>query len=133
MPADDLISLLNATGFPLSRKVFNGLTTANGSDRVAYRDYMPPVSLVDRMPDYPAVSLATAAATSNSAATCNVTSGASDGPLIVERNAIQYNVDELIKQSEADQKLKVRLNEEVASSHTKIGKCRVWSFRYHMY
>lgn len=112
MPLDDLLCLLNCTGFPLSRKVFNALT--NNEARLVYRDFSPPTTLIPRYIEYPSVSMPPTATSTTSVSVIN-------GPLIVERNYTQYNIDELIKQSEADQKLKVRLNEELASSTSKVG------------
>lgn len=117
MPSDDLLSLLNSTGYALSRKVLTGLTTANGSDRIQYREYQPPSALVDRVLHYPSISSLTSSSVNASDAT--------EGVLIVERNSTQYNVDELIKQSEVDQKVKVRLNEDLLSSTSKIGKTTI--------
>ena len=115
MPADDLNCLLNSTGFPLSRKVFSALISENGSDRVSYRDFVPPPSMIDYELNYPSLSKHSSI---NPTAT---TTDSIDGPLIVERNLIQYNVDELIKQSILDQQARVRLSEELSISNSKIG------------
>lgn len=120
---EDLNNILQNTGFPISRKVITALidtvVTSGSKDmskaRLYYRDFQQPLSaLFERVPLYPTVNLSANPSTSSGNTSV-------DGHLIIERNHVQYNVDELIKQAEVDQKIKVHLNETVGVLNTKIG------------
>lgn len=124
MPCDDLNTVLNAVGFYLSRKVFSSLVGSlpeSNSDRVNYREFQEPETILSRKVCYPTVSQRA------SDTTGQPLSDSASELLIVERNSTQYNIDELIKQSEEDQKIKVRLNEQLSVSINKTCKIRSFS------
>ena len=145
MPCEDLQALLNATGLPLSRKVYSGLVAACQATEkaVAYREFAEPQGpLVERPPVYPTVhlqghssiSLASLAGGGASAAAAgsSVGDGSRGGggplvvPLMVERNGVQYNVDQLIRQAVEDQKVKVELSEQLLKVTARSGKWEWW-------
>ncbi len=138
MPCEDLQALLNATGLPLSRKVYSGLVAACQATEkaVAYREFAEPQGpLVERPPVYPTVhqgpsnslALLAGGGGASSAAAAAAGSSVGDGsrggaPLMVERNGVQYNVDQLIRQAVEDQKVKVELSEQLLKVTARSGK-----------
>lgn len=138
MPCEDLQALLNATGLPLSRKVYSGLVAACQATEkaVAYREFAEPQGpLVERPPVYPTVhlqghsSISLASLAGGGASAAAAGSSVGDGskgsalvPLMVERNGVQYNVDQLIRQAVEDQKVKVELSEQLLKVTARSGK-----------
>lgn len=133
MMADDLVTLMNIIGLPFSKKVANALAAATGSaaseSKVNYRDFvLPPNETFTELattttltPNYPMVVVFGSKQPQQTPASSTTVVG--DEELIVERNSIHYNIDHLIRQSVADQKAKVTLNESVAMLTAKNGKC----------
>lgn len=138
MLSEDLNNLLNMTGFSISKKNFNYLITSlmslsnttvsssSSNEKIIYMFFQQPSmsTLIPSVPEYPFVNIflnnhKTRLLTGNKDYSKNDTS--ENSCLIVERNSIQYNVDELIKQSEADQKIKVQLNDSYSNALKKIG------------
>lgn len=129
MPCDDLQALLNATGFPLSRKVYNGLTSAcegpSSEKAIAYREFTEPSGpLVERPPVYPTVlsSNFSSSSVTELVSEEEASNSTSSSLLIVERNGVQYNVDQLIRQATEDQKAKVEMSEHLLKTTAKLGK-----------
>lgn len=123
MPTDDLIAVLNSVGYFLSKKVLSSLVGSlpdSNVDRVNYREFQEPPMLLERKFHYPTISLKQQVPILEVDGDQNLLENTT-GPLIVERNSNQYNIDELIKQSEIDHKTKVRLNEQLSISNNKIG------------
>lgn len=150
MLSEDLYNLLNMTGFSISKKNFNYLITSlmslsnttvppsTLSEKIIYMFFQQPsmtsATLIPTVPEYPFVNIfsnndTTRLLTGNKD---NSESNTSENfcPLIVERNSTQYNVDELIKQSEADQKIKVQLNDSYSNALKKIGKILVFKMHF---
>ncbi|KPM09043.1 hypothetical protein QR98_0075730 [Sarcoptes scabiei] len=126
MMSDDLNHLFQMTGFPFSKKSLNSLISSlksstndqNGlNDRVFYANFQQPSTLIARNFHYPTMN--------QSKSECSIDydgQKSSNNQLIIERNSIQYNIDELIKQSENDQKIKVHLNDALMDSSKRIAR-----------
>ncbi|XP_027205067.2 uncharacterized protein LOC113798701 [Dermatophagoides pteronyssinus] len=130
MVADDLNTLLQSTGFVQSRKTFQSLVSSLLSlanvnvslsslmnERIMYIFFPQPSQLITRQIYYPAISSKT---NRNITTIGSIDDDNNESTLIIERNSIQYNVDELIKQSEQDQKIKARLQDTMNQTNKKI-------------
>ncbi|CAG2104914.1 unnamed protein product [Medioppia subpectinata] len=108
--ADDLTKLLNNANFTLSRKAFNLLMSTE--DKVLYRDLCEPKELLTVTKTTSAVN--TQKADDDASQASNVR--------IYEKNGTVYDMELLIDQSEKDEALKVRLNEELIANQEKISQ-----------
>lgn len=132
--SDELNTLLNNTGFTISRKTFNqlvsslmqlvnpttgsvSLLTSFISERIVYLFFEQPLTLIPLQTEHSSIQYLTPIDSSSTSKLSKI----DDIGLIVERNSIQYNIDELIKQSGNDQKTKVRLSDSLAEATKKIG------------
>lgn len=108
--ADDIIKLFSNCGYTLSKKVCTLLL--GNEEKIEYRNLPEPrefLPIVNRNEGKSSETLATGS--------------------IVERNGILYDINQLINQSEADEKLKVNLADEITLLKDKIGKTRATSLR----
>jgi len=106
--SEDLAKLLNNANFTLSRRAFNLLV--NSEEKVVYRDLNEPKQLLPfKITNYKSH-------VNSSEDSSNV-----NQVKIIEKNGTVYDVEKLIEQSESDEKLKVRLTEELAANKDKIG------------
>ncbi|XP_046908268.2 uncharacterized protein LOC124489907 [Dermatophagoides farinae] len=131
MLADDLNTLLQSTGFIQSKKTFQSLVSSLLSlanihissslmnERIMYIFFPQPSQLIPRQIHYPTVSYSSCSSTNRNMAIGSA-DNTKDQTLIIERNSIQYNVEELIKQSEQDQKIKVCLQDSMTQTTKKI-------------
>ncbi|CAG2174069.1 unnamed protein product [Oppiella nova] len=108
--ADDLAKLLNNANFTLSRRAFNLLV--NTEDKVQYRDLCEPKQLL----------AVTKSNTSSDQQNLSEDTSRTGNSRIYEKNGTVYDMDLLIDQSESDEKLKVRLNEELIVNQEKIAQ-----------
>ena len=83
----------------------------NSEDKVQYRDLVEPKDLIS---------------ITNKVNRIGANSGEESAKTITakiyEREGTVYDIEQLIDQSESDEKLKVRLNEELAANNEKISK-----------
>ena len=106
--SEDLAKLLNNANFTLSRRAFNLLV--NTEDKVQYRDLLEPKELIT----IKAIGAQDQQSSDGSPKALSAK--------IFEREGTIYDIEQLIDQSESDEKLKVRLNEELSANKEKISK-----------
>ncbi|XP_054164443.1 cell division cycle and apoptosis regulator protein 1-like isoform X2 [Oppia nitens] len=104
--SEDLTKLINNSNFTLSRRSFEKLV--NNEDKVVYRDLSEPKELL------PIVSSAVDLIKTNEGQSQLINAK------IYEKNGTVYDINQLIDQSENDEKLKVKLNEELTVNQEKI-------------
>jgi len=112
MLVDDLTRLLQNANFTLSKRAFNALF--GSGDKLMYRDLQEPSNLIS-LPSGREILLGQRSPMDDEGKNL-VTSN------IVEKNGTVYDVNQLIDKAEVDEKLKVKLSEELKTSKEKIRK-----------